>query len=111
MSKKRQANNGKKSIFDPLALPQIVHIKNATKIWLYLIQNRNIFKIEDIPFHKFSIGETAKQTILKDFILHSTKVIETFESSRGDTVKLLIELFDGHRIETVIMKHHKRTSK
>ena len=109
--RKRQPNNGKKSIFNPQEVLKILHIKNATKIWLYMIQtNQTISKLEDIPFQKFSIGENAKQILLNEFALHTTKIIEKFESARGDTIKLLIELFDGHRVETVIMKHHKRTS-
>lgn len=110
MSKRRQPNKGKKSIFNPNHLLEVINEKNATKIWHYLITNPDIKTIENIPFQKFSIGETATQRIVNEFILFSTKIIQKFESSRGDTIKLLIELFDGHRIETVIMKHHKRTT-
>ena len=36
-----------------------------------------------------------------EFQLFTTKIVQREESKRGDTVKLLIELQDGHRVETV----------
>ena len=35
----------------------------------------------------------------------TSKVVERAESRRGDTTKLLVELQDGHRIESVVIKH------
>jgi len=42
--------------------------------------------------------------------LGTTKVVEAPTSADGATTKLLVELHDGHRIETVIMRHAKRTT-
>lgn len=110
-NKKRQPNiNGKKSIWNPKHLFEVLNPKNANRIWWHLIHYPDVLTLDQIPWHKWSIGENAKQRILNEFVMHGTKIVEVFESSRGDTIKLLIELFDGHRIETVIMKHHKRTT-
>jgi len=44
------------------------------------------------------------------FAVFTTKVVEDKTSSDGTTTKLLIELQDGQRVESVIIKHHKRVT-
>ena len=86
--------------------------RHANKIWLYLIQHPEITSLDQLDqlYSKWSISHIAQATIQKEFNMGSTKIASRFDSARGDTVKLVIELFDGHKIETVIMKHFKRTT-
>lgn len=78
--------------------------KHRTRMWLWLIANPEK-DLCDIPFKKWLVKKASQEAILKNFVKFTTTVVERNESSRGDTTKLLIELQDGHRIETVIMRH------
>lgn len=103
----------KKSVWCPEYMLGMLSEKHATKIWTYLIMHPEIKSIEQIPPDKWvlwSFKENVRATLLSDFVMNTSVVVDILESSRGDTTKLLIELFDGHRIETVIMKHSKRTT-
>jgi adenine C2-methylase RlmN of 23S rRNA A2503 and tRNA A37 len=91
-------------------LLKILNPRHASVVWNYLIQNPEITQISEIPLNKWSIRDEVKHLIEEKYVYTTSKIVEVFESSRGDTIKLLIELFDGNRIETVIMKHHKRTT-
>ncbi len=77
--------------------------KHTSKIWNYLIHHPDK-EIADIPFGEWSIANTLKAALSSDFVKFTTKIVEKIESERGDTTKLLIELQDGHRIETVVIR-------
>ena len=78
-------------------------------MWLWLIKNVNK-SLDEIPLKSWNVKDSASQQIPRDFVLHTTEVVEKFESIKGDTTKLLIKLQDGHQIETVIMKHSGRNT-
>ena len=50
------------------------------------------------------------QRLKEGFVLYTTKVVQEDCSIRGDTVKLLVELQDGHKVETVVMKYKSRAT-
>lgn len=109
----RRRNEPKvKSIWSPVDLLQIMSKKHASKIWFYLLQHPEINDLNNLDelYSKWSISPTIQAIIQEDFNMGSTKVASRFDSARGDTIKLVIELFDGHKVETVIMKHFKRTT-
>ena len=107
---RRRAEPTIKSIWSPQDIYQILSKRHATKLWLWLIENPKINNINDIPFSKFSFSDDAINKIKSGYTMNTSKIVDIFESAREDTIKLLIELFDGHRVETVIMRHHKRTT-
>jgi len=47
----------------------------------------------------------VQAVIKEEFFLTSSKIHKVFPSVKNKTTKLLIELFDGHFIESVIMEH------
>jgi adenine C2-methylase RlmN of 23S rRNA A2503 and tRNA A37 len=58
-----------------------------------------------IDWVKIQLPKKIETIIKSDFHVFTTTVVEQEESHRGDTTKLLVELQDGHRIETVVMRH------
>lgn len=106
MSPKRKLSELKeKSVWDEFLIEKIVtNEKHRSRMWSWLIAHDNA-EITDIPFATWSVPKLQTSAILNDFVKFTSKIIERNESSRGDTTKLLIELQDGHRIETVIMIH------
>jgi adenine C2-methylase RlmN of 23S rRNA A2503 and tRNA A37 len=106
MAPKRKAETlALKSIWDESLVREIIdNEKHRTRMWLWLINNPDK-DICDIPFEKWLVKKAAYTSIRRDFLKFTTKIVEKNESARGDTTKLLIELQDGHRIETVIMIH------
>jgi sorting nexin-8 len=111
MGPRRQPKEFKlKSIFEPTLVVPILGEKHATQVWLWLLRNPQATSVADIPFNKWSISYKASGKLKEEFVLFSTKVAEKFDSVRGDTTKLLVELQDGHQIETVVMKHHNRNT-
>ena len=83
--------------------------QTATKIWRYLISNPKA-ELTDVPIDQFSIPRVIGRGMVQRFHKFTSKVITRQDSARDDTVKLLIELQDGHHIETVIMKHEGRVT-
>lgn len=73
-------------------------------MWQWLIAHPDK-DIIDIPFASWCVVRQAAKTLVEDFVKFTSQIVERNESLRGDTVKLLLELQDGHRIETVIMRH------
>ena len=71
-------------------------------MWNYLInhpdEDMDKIKSLDLPMK-------AVSTILSEYVRFSSRIVERLESGRGDATKLLIELQDGHHVETVIMRH------
>ena len=96
-----------KSIWNETALtnsiPALKEV-HKTKMWKYLINHPND-TLDCIPYHSFGISPKIQTILLEEFCITTTKVIEVFPSIQNNTTKLLIQLFDGHHIEAVIIKH------
>ena len=83
--------------------------EHAKNLWQHMIRNPTQ-PLEETPFKALGLPMKKVPIILEQFVKFTTKIVERNESSRGDTVKLLVELQDGHRVETVVMKHVKRVT-
>jgi adenine C2-methylase RlmN of 23S rRNA A2503 and tRNA A37 len=99
-----------KSIWDEGKVFEILEPKHAFILWKHLLKNPDLelidVKLEDIKIP----AKSFKYLIDNGFVRKTVKIVERSESSRGDTTKLLIELEDGHRVETVVMKHQSRAT-
>jgi 23S rRNA (adenine(2503)-C(2))-methyltransferase len=100
------------SIWDDGSLTEVLSVKHAIKLWNWLARNPEK-SLEDALQQEWVVNrvprEAARQ-IREKFVLSTSRIVEKYESNRGDTTKLLVELHDGHRVETVVMKHEKRTT-
>ncbi len=105
----------KTSIWEVDAVASCVKPVHRHRIWNYLIHHMDTQKNEDttdkswhevLPYDSWSVPRAARDAIAEKFVHFTTKVVERQDSARGDTTKLLIQLQDGHLIETVIMQHH-----
>jgi sorting nexin-8 len=56
------------------------------------------------------VPKSAEQSICERFVLFTSRIAQRVDSDRADTTKLLLELQDGHKIETVVMKHRNRAT-
>ena len=97
------------SLFDQDELLKVISSKHAIKIYNWMALHPDT-TMENIPFAQWCVPRAATKTIMDDFVISTSTVVESFESNRGDTTKLLVELHDGHRVETVIMRHKKRST-
>ena len=79
---------------------QGVNPKHAQTLWRHVIQN-GVQDLTSIP----QLSKKALALLEKDFVLTTSKVISRTDNADKSTTKLLIELQDGHRIETVIMRY------
>ena len=93
-------------IFDPDVLESFLverkhKAKHAANIWKYLLATPKaaISNIENVPGLPKALVEPIKST----FALFTTKVVRA-TTSTDETTKLLVELQDGMRVETVIIK-------
>lgn len=93
------------TLFDEYDKPTL----NAIKIWRWMISHPEA-ELEEVPMVKWSVPAAIEKGIRERFVKLTSKVITRQDSERDDTVKLLIELQDGHHIETVIMKHQGRVT-
>ena len=100
-----------KSLWDEEILGVYLKPVHYVKMYNWLIhspESRGLETVvEDIPWERlFSMGIGVKgAAVARELSMCTTKVVERLDSSRGDSTKLLIELQDGHRIETVVMRH------
>lgn len=94
-----------KSVWDEVLLRELYpNARHREVLWNYLIRHPST-RLADIPYELLKLPKKGSNVIKEEFNLFTTKIVEQNESYRGDTTKLLIELQDGHRIETVIMRH------
>lgn len=100
----------KESIWDKKQVLTVLNEYHALNLWHYLIKHQHITAMCDIPFDTLQTPRKAVPTLVDKFVVYTTKVITNVESSRGDTNKLLVELQDGHHVETVVMKHKGRST-
>lgn len=106
MAPKRKAEDLKlKSIWDETLVREVMdNEKHRTRMWQWLVLNPDK-DVCDVPLESWRVKKSASTAIFRDFVKFTSKIVEKNESIRGDTTKLLIELQDGHRVETVVMKH------
>ena len=106
MAPRRKAEElRQKSVWDEQLVSEVlVNSKHRDRMWNWLLKNPEA-DICDIPFDTWRVAKVGANAIRNEFVRFTTKVVERNESIRGDTTKLLLELQDGHRIETVIMRH------
>ena len=101
-----------KSIWDEQLLHKCGDLKSkhSQKLWRYIIPRtaNEHFSLDDVPLCDsiLSIPQSAERYIRNGgFKIFTTKVVQRIESARENTTKLLVELQDGHRIESVIIRH------
>lgn len=101
-----------KSIWDEALLQKCgdVKAKHTHKLWRYIMPRTNDpnFTLDDVPISDslLSIPFSVERYIRKSgFRLFTTKIVDRIESVKDNTTKLLVELQDGHRIESVIIRH------
>ena len=59
--------------------------------------------LDDFDFHSFP--KTFIDLVKANFVTSTSSVASVHDSSDGMTTKLLVSLHDGHRVESVIMRH------
>lgn len=127
-SRSRSSQNlPRKSIWDEGLLSEVLpQARHRYKLWTHLIQTleqpRTVKTIQaetqenideriaraqltKLPWAKFNIPKKASETIIETFDLFTVKPSFRFESSQGNTTKLLLRLQDDHEVETVVMRH------
>jgi adenine C2-methylase RlmN of 23S rRNA A2503 and tRNA A37 len=77
-----------------------------THIWQHLIRNPAALwhDVNGLP-------KAALAMLDRDFTVHTSTVHAVQRSTDGDTLKLLVNLQDGHRVESVIMRYDTRLKK
>jgi adenine C2-methylase RlmN of 23S rRNA A2503 and tRNA A37 len=113
--RRKQSDQKLKSIWDETLITDLFHRHNAStknmyKMWNWMISHPSINHINDIPLASWCVPKVVIEEITQNFVYFTTKIIEQSRSHRGDTTKLLIELQDGHCIETVVIEHRHHTT-
>ena len=83
---------------------------SSEKAFTEIESTTTLFRLQDVPMEDttFSIKRSDIRVLKdegSDFTSFTSKVVETIGNSRQDTTKLLIELQDGHQVESVIIRH------
>jgi hypothetical protein len=94
-----------KSIWEDDLIANVLNEKRRCKMWRWLIDHPNA-RLEDLEllFSKWSYPVKERVSILTEYQLMTTTVVEKMVSERGDCTKLLVELQVG------INDRHTRTS-
>ena len=131
-SKRKQADLKFRSVFDPIAMSDACNLTkiHRNKIWSFIMKSiqididakilesstssssapTNLFNLKDVPMEDstFSVKKSDIRVLKAEespFVAFTSRIVETVGNSRQDTTKLLIELQDGHQIESVIIRH------
>ncbi len=105
----------KTSIWEVDEVAAVTKPVHRHRIWHHLIHGMDDTNNKDaegkdfvdfVPYKSWSVPKDHISVLQEKFVHFTTKVVERKDSARGDTTKLLIQLQDGHLIETVIMQHH-----
>lgn len=99
-----------RSIWDEVAVLSIPGMRtiHAQKIWKYLIfhcKDDSLLDLSKLPYELWSVPKSVRIALSEQFQIFTTSVEEASDSDRKDTTKLLLKLSDGHRIETVVIRH------
>jgi hypothetical protein len=77
-----------KSIWDEEVVASILqNQKHVVKLYNYLISHPEIVEVNDIPFKDWSVPKKSIERIQNEVVFSTSKIVESFESSRGDTTK------------------------
>jgi adenine C2-methylase RlmN of 23S rRNA A2503 and tRNA A37 len=79
-----------------------INIRHIKTIYRLIIQN-NLTDFNSLS--KYGIPKKAIELINSEYTLTTSKVISRSDAKDGSTTKLLIELQDGQRIESCIMRY------
>ena len=112
---KRKLKN--ESVFDVDSVLGVVKPMHAYKLWHRMVRKSKMQfddeglsveakEVKEYIDEGWSVPKAGIAELNSRFTSMTSKVIETKVSSKGNTTKLLIEVQDGHLIETVIMQHH-----
>ena len=128
-SKRKQSDLKLRSVFDPIAISHACQMSKIqrNKVWSFIIKSTkidvdkdipssssssstNMVSLQDVPMYDrtFSIKRSDIRVLQDEgssFVSFTSKIVETIGNSRQDTTKLLIELQDGHQVESVIIRH------
>ena len=103
-----------RSVWDEEHVGSVLKPWHYVKLHHYLIHDRASRGLEtplsDIPYDRWMVSPEAVVALQRDLNMCTSKVVERLDSARGDSTKLLIELQDGHRVETVVMRHFKHAT-
>lgn len=77
-----------------------IDINHAFRLWRYFA-NHDISNVEEIP----DLPKAAYRIIRDNCAAQTLRVVDRLDSGDRSTTKLLIELFDGNKIEAVIMRY------
>ena len=109
----RNFKNQKKPIFDYKIFSTFleennVNVKHIKNIWQYLLSTpfANLSNLNQIK--KYLIPKYIFKQIEDHFTLFTTKVVQA-KTSSDNTTKLLVELYDGLQVETVIIRQGAST--
>ena len=83
--------------------------KHSFKLWKWMIAHPDVM-LNDVPMEKWCFPKAVIKEFKTNFSQFTSRIVEKSTSIRGDTTKLLIELQDGHRIETVVIQHLGHTT-
>ncbi|GMO15959.1 MAG: 23S rRNA (adenine(2503)-C(2))-methyltransferase RlmN [Mycoplasmoidaceae bacterium] len=72
---------------------------NATQIFQWLYQ-KNVANFDQMK----NIGVESRKKLNELFCFQHFELVDTLQDDKQDTIKFLFKLFDGQKIETVIMK-------
>ncbi|KAK9721353.1 hypothetical protein K7432_003497 [Basidiobolus ranarum] len=91
------------SIFDQVSVQETfeelkIRPQHLHNLYSHLI-NRSTTDFDDIV----DFPKKAKEHLLQNYVLSTSKVIHKKESKSGDTIKLVVRLQDGLEVESVIM--------
>jgi 23S rRNA (adenine(2503)-C(2))-methyltransferase len=95
-------------IFSAFLKENNVNVKHLRTIWQYLLSTpfANLSNLDQIK--KYLIPKHIFKKIEKHFMLFTTKVVQA-KTSSDNTTKLLVELYDGLQVETVIIRQGAST--
>ncbi|RKO85192.1 hypothetical protein BDK51DRAFT_23999, partial [Blyttiomyces helicus] len=101
---KQRVLNPKPLFDEPLLLSafeaQNINPKHARRIWRLFLQ-QSVSSLDDVP----ELPKAARALLDAEFTTLSSRIVSRSDASDGSTTKLLIELQDGQRIESVIMRY------
>ncbi|KAI8615846.1 hypothetical protein BC830DRAFT_1168290 [Chytriomyces sp. MP71] len=94
-----------KSIFDETELRAFfathsVNTHHVNSIYRHIVQNA-CRTFDDIP----EIPARVLPLLKAEFVFSTSKVVERLDASDGSTTKLVVELQDGQKVETVVMRY------
>eukprot|EP00854_Cymbomonas_tetramitiformis_P001040 gene1039-1571_t len=102
---------GETSVLDVQALEEFFRANDIKMNHVNTVY-REIFKRGRTAFWETpDIGRKTQDLLKENFVLTTSKVVEVAEAEDGSGAKLIIELKDGHRVETVIINHTHKARK